>query len=297
MPRYELDKLLNYDDVAVLAEVRRVVTLLPPGPVTVLEFDRFSKVHSSTLRRRFGGWKAVLVAAGVGDRFDDSNTKRTREEVVQELKRVAALLGRTAIGRREFEQHSLFKSGAVSTAFGSFAAALQAAELAPLLRRNRSDEECFENIVALWAHYGRAPRYGELNRPPSQVSGKVYAGRWGGWRKALGAFLERVNDDQAQPASSPVAVSDVSGPASPSRPIGPRDVPWRLRFRVFERDHFSCVACGDSPATSFGKCKLHADHIVPFSKGGATVLENLRTLCMRCNIGKGNMTDDRGDAG
>jgi hypothetical protein len=297
MPRFELDKLLNYDDASVLAEVRRVVALLPPGPVTLPDFDKLSKVHSTTLRNRFGGWKEALVAAGVGDRYNDSNARRTQEEVVQELKRVAALLGRTTIGWREFEQHSRFKSKAVSTAFGSFAAALEAAELAPLVRRNRSEEECFENILALWSHYGRAPRYGELNTPPSQINGKVYARRWGGWRRALGAFLERVNDDQAPPAPSPVAVSDVSTPASPSQPIGPRDVPWRLRFRVFERDHFACVACGDSPATSFGRCKLHADHIVPFSKGGATVLENLRTLCMRCNVGKGDMTADGREAG
>jgi HNH endonuclease/Homing endonuclease associated repeat len=297
MPRFELDKLLKYDDASVLAEVRRVVALLPAGRITLPDFDRLSKVHSTTWRNRFGGWKEALVAAGVGDRYNDSNNKRTREEVVQELKRVAALIGRPTIGWREFEQHSRFKSKAVSTAFGSVAAAFKAAGLAPLARRDRSEEECFENILALWSHYGRAPKYGELNEPPSQVSGKVYARRWGGWRAALGAFLERVNDDQARPASSPLLVSDVSAPASPPQPIGPRDVPWRLRFRVFERDHFACVACGDSPATSFGKCKLHADHIVPFSKGGPTVFENLRTLCMRCNIGKGDMTDEGREAG
>jgi HNH endonuclease/Homing endonuclease associated repeat len=293
MPRFELDKLLKYDDASVLAEVRRVVALLPPGPITLPDFDRLSKVHSTTLRNRFGGWREALVAAGLGDRYNDSNTKRTPEEVVQELKRVAALVGRTTIGRREFEQHSKFKSKAVSTAFGSFAAALRAAELAPLVRRDTSEEECFENILVLWSHYGRAPKYGELKKPPSRVSGKVYARRWGGWRGALAAFLDRVNDDTPT-VTPPIAASDVSAPASPPQPMGPRDVPWRLRFRVFERDHFACVACGDSPATSFGRCKLQADHIVPYSKGGPTVLENLRTLCVRCNGGKGDIIQEAG---
>jgi 5-methylcytosine-specific restriction endonuclease McrA len=31
------------------------------------------------------------------------------------------------------------------------------------------------------------------------------------------------------------------------------------------------------------------DHIVPWSKGGETILENLRTLCSKCNLGKGNV--------
>jgi 5-methylcytosine-specific restriction endonuclease McrA len=32
--------------------------------------------------------------------------------------------------------------------------------------------------------------------------------------------------------------------------------------------------------------QLHVDHIYPWAKGGETVVENLQTLCMTCNIGK-----------
>ncbi len=34
--------------------------------------------------------------------------------------------------------------------------------------------------------------------------------------------------------------------------------------------------------------ELHVDHTVPWSKGGETVLGNLRTLCSDCNLGKSN---------
>ena len=48
-----------------------------------------------------------------------------------------------------------------------------------------------------------------------------------------------------------------------------------------------CIFCGKSPATDFGT-KLHIDHVVPFSKGGKSILENLQTLCEECNLGKSN---------
>jgi 5-methylcytosine-specific restriction endonuclease McrA len=47
--------------------------------------------------------------------------------------------------------------------------------------------------------------------------------------------------------------------------------------------------CGTSPLKD-PAVTLHVDHIVAWSKGGRTVLNNLQTLCARCNIGKGDLT-------
>ena len=59
----------------------------------------------------------------------------------------------------------------------------------------------------------------------------------------------------------------------------------KLRYTVLKRDNFKCCACGASPAKD-PAVELHIDHIIPWSKGGETILENLQTLCSKCNIGK-----------
>lgn len=56
-----------------------------------------------------------------------------------------------------------------------------------------------------------------------------------------------------------------------------------LRYDIMQRDGFRCTICGASAADG---AILHVDHIVPVSKGGRTEMDNLRTLCDRCNLGK-----------
>ncbi|PQJ09230.1 hypothetical protein CJD36_020750 [Flavipsychrobacter stenotrophus] len=73
-----------------------------------------------------------------------------------------------------------------------------------------------------------------------------------------------------------------------SKRATPREPGWRLRYMVLKRDLFRCVACGASPATNLGTV-LHVDHIVAYSIGGESVMENLQTLCEVCNGGKGNL--------
>ena len=53
----------------------------------------------------------------------------------------------------------------------------------------------------------------------------------------------------------------------------------KLRFEILERDNFTCVLCG-------AKTLLQIDHKIARMNGGEDTLENLRTLCIDCNIGK-----------
>ncbi|WP_082100087.1 HNH endonuclease [Anaeromyxobacter sp. PSR-1] len=64
---------------------------------------------------------------------------------------------------------------------------------------------------------------------------------------------------------------------------GSRTVPLTLRFQVLRRDDFRCTYCGRKPP----EVVLHIDHVEAFSSGGLTKLDNLRTACSDCNLGKG----------
>lgn len=67
-----------------------------------------------------------------------------------------------------------------------------------------------------------------------------------------------------------------------------RNISDKLRYQVLKRDNFKCCACGASPAKD-PAVELHVDHIVPWSKGGETRIDNLQTLCSKCNLGKGDL--------
>lgn len=70
-----------------------------------------------------------------------------------------------------------------------------------------------------------------------------------------------------------------------------RDPSTRLRFEVLARDKFTCRFCGASPSKD-PAVTLHIDHIFPWSKGGKTTLDNLQTLCSKCNLGKSDLIID-----
>lgn len=61
-------------------------------------------------------------------------------------------------------------------------------------------------------------------------------------------------------------------------PRGPRTATGKLR-----RDNFTCQYCNKSQKDG---AKLHVDHVIPYSKGGKTIMENLKTACIDCNLGK-----------
>lgn len=63
----------------------------------------------------------------------------------------------------------------------------------------------------------------------------------------------------------------------------------RLRTEVLERDGYTCQMCGYSTGQKYADgedVRLEADHIITLAEGGQTTVDNLQTLCSRCNAGK-----------
>lgn len=201
--------------------------------------------------------------------FDD-------DDLLDELRRAAAVLGSSTITERGYLKVGKFSCKPFINRFGSWNGAIERAGLSKSRETKISDAMLFDNLETIWRSLGRQPFYSEIEGPLSRYSMKPYLNRFGGWTKACEAFLVFKSLD--------AEFERLYRPTSRSRP---RTLNDKLRLKVFKRDNYACVLCGRSPSVNIGT-SLHVDHIVPFSKGGDHSLDNLRTLCDRCNLARGN---------
>lgn len=65
--------------------------------------------------------------------------------------------------------------------------------------------------------------------------------------------------------------------------VKPARWPAFTRFNLFLRDEFACQYCG-------AKGEMTFDHVLPRSRGGRTLWDNVVAACGRCNLRKGNLT-------
>src|SRR5690606_14737929 len=53
---------------------------------------------------------------------------------------------------------------------------------------------------------------------------------------------------------------------------------------LFARDRMLCLYCGDS----FSRAHLTRGHVIPISKGGRDIWQNVVSACLHCNVRKGS---------
>lgn len=58
------------------------------------------------------------------------------------------------------------------------------------------------------------------------------------------------------------------------------------RRNIYARDQNRCQYCGGK----FNSTELSLDHVIPRSRGGPTVWENIVCACLKCNVRKGGRT-------
>lgn len=222
------------------------------------------------------------------NRNDKKNDYRnvSDDELIADLIRVVEKIQKDTITHREYELHGRFKSGIFGRRFGGWLGALKKANLKKTRNYNVSDEEAFQNLEDVWIKLGKQPKREDLGIPLSKYSGAFYEYRFGTWRNALEKFVAYTNNEEN------ATLEEIKSKKLNSNTLHDtnRGINLQLRFIVMRRDNFKCVKDGRSPATHIG-ITLHVDHIIPWSKGGETVLENLQTLCSECNLGKSNLDD------
>jgi len=96
------------------------------------------------------------------------------------------------------------------------------------------------------------------------------------------AFIQIANFTKHQMPHHKEAASEIPPPAGqPAITRHAYDVSKELRAVVFQRDGMHCLKCGSEEG-------LTIDHVVPLARGGNNDVENLQTLCYRCNSAKGD---------
>src|SRR5260370_1652367 len=89
------------------------------------------------------------------------------EALISDMRRVAELAGTSVVSFRLYSESGNYHPLTVALRFGTWTRALIAAGVEIASERDIADERLFENLMRLWGHYGRQPRFRELARPPS----------------------------------------------------------------------------------------------------------------------------------
>lgn len=66
-----------------------------------------------------------------------------------------------------------------------------------------------------------------------------------------------------------------------------RNISREIMLKVVRRDNHVCQVCHKYVPD----VEIEFDHIIPYSKGGPTSVENIRLLCRACNRKKSNSMD------
>lgn len=209
-----------------------------------------------------------------------------KEELLDDLKRVAA--DQQTVTAATYDEKGKFGKTTILRRFGTWNKALKAGGLKVILTLNNKEEVLFENLTNVWQRLGRQPVGKDIEKANgySAFSLGTYEKRFGSWNKALEAFGNFINDSVGDENNiNKKKLVTIRSSANST----PRKINWRLRAIVLIRDNCICKMCGASPAKNPASVELHVDHIKPWSKGGATSLDNLRTLCSVCNIGRSNV--------
>lgn len=304
--KFELnDYRKELTDEEIIEDIKRVAQELEHDYISISTYRKCGQYSQTAIQGHFGTWKNALSIAGLRNERTKSELKRIKnEDYYADLQRIAKQLNKDTVLYEEYRQYGKYAAEHVFSRFKTWDKALLAAGLQPTgLARSRIDEQTlFDELERIWTKLGRQPTSTDITKGNiSKYSLDTYKRRFGGWRNALKAFVEYINLDSSEEIDEEELkenkINDqenISKTVNVEKPLQKkehrtsRNINVRMRFKILKRDNFKCCACGASPAKD-PSVDLHVDHIIPWAKGGETVVDNLQTLCSKCNLGKGDM--------
>lgn len=295
-------------DKEIIDDIKRVAKELDKDYISISTYKKIGQYSQSAIQGHFETWKNALSIAGLRNERTKSELKIIKnEDYYTDLQRIAQQLNKDTVLYNDYRQYGKYSAEHVFTRFKTWDKALLGAGLQPtgLARSKIDNQTLFVEIERIWTKLGRQPTSTDIIKGNiSNYSLDTYKRRFGGWRKALEAFIKYINTDNSEELDKEESkkskidnqdttfeADDIVNSLQKKERRTSRNINTRQRFMVLKRDNFKCCACGASPAKD-PLVELHVDHIIPWSKNGETVIENMQTLCSKCNLGKSDMLGD-----
>ena len=163
--KFELnDYHRNMSDEELITDVCNTATKLNKVTLTSGEYNKYGTYHSSTLTRRFGSWKLVLEKCGLETKGHNFKYNMSDEDVIEDLKRVAAIYESTSLTAKEYTKYGKYHSHTLIKHYGTWNAVLKLAGMNLNLNRIFSNEEMFEEIERIWVLLGRQPTTTDIKK-------------------------------------------------------------------------------------------------------------------------------------
>ena len=294
----------SLSDEEILQDIKKVAKKFDTDYISISIYKKNGKFSQTAIQNHFGSWKNALSYAGLRTERNKKELSVIKDEdYIRDFLRVARLIDKSTVTYEDYERHGKYSNTYVFKRFGLWDNVLVQAGLQPtgIAHHKISEQDLFEEIERIWMTLGKQPTTTDIiKRGISKYSIDTYKRRFGGWRKTLEAFMvwinankegfEQIENKMEQPKTKEVinfTETSKDSLVEKSHKTS-RNINLRLRFKVMQRDNFTCVCCGESPAKN-KDIILHVDHIIPWSQGGETLIDNLQTLCSKCNLGKGNI--------
>lgn len=291
--KYKVEKVhRNSSNEEIIADLRRVASLLGKSSLTRDEYRQSGKYGCTTIYRHFGTWNKALIIAGLTithcgiSRHDICNSE---DDFFKDVQSVALKLNVESITLGEYRKLGQFDVSQMLRTYHSWNIILRKSGLSPTKFRigqgkQISDRELLEEILRVWNEVKRQPKTSDFHNGMFKFSLNTYARRFGSWQKSLEAFEVWIDDEDSS-AEEFLIRNDVG--KAPYLDRGSRSIPLGLRLKVMDRDGYMCVKCHATRQTN-PTLVFHIDHIIPWSLGGKTELTNLQLLCSTCNLKKNN---------